>query len=141
MGKRKIDEARQRELDNYIREVYEEKNYLRQSFFQLFRDDTTKGKMDFPAHSVTVGKDTCFVYEIPPKKMQAALNRANHLKGDVFFPIRYRSEYKEAIILYFEGYNFIVRPSFFEDGKTSQGWGMNEAELTLARQDMNKAVE
>lgn len=137
MARKRIVKAQQKAFADYEREVYIEKNFLRKAFFRLYINDTTKGKMDFPTHEVTVGKDTCLVYDIPPERMQEALDRANHLKGDRYFPIRYKTEYKDAIIIYFNEHNFIVRPTFFEDGKTARGWGMSKEEFIVASSGAN----
>ena len=111
------------------REVYEKKNYLRGHWFRI-RDESTKGLMDFPTHEVKVGEDTCLVYDIPPERMQEALDKANPYKGALFFPVRY-CNFGKAVILYAFGYNFIVKPTFFTTGETADGWGLMEEELIM----------
>ena len=101
-------------------EIHDKKNYLRDVWFRT-RDDSMKGLMDFPTREVNVGEDTCLVYEIPPEKLQEALDKANPYKGDLFFPAKC---YSKAIIIYFHGYNFIVKPNFFETGETPENWGL-----------------
>lgn len=68
-------------------EIHVKKNYLRDVWFRT-RDDSMKGLMDFPAHEIKVGEDSCLVYDIPPERMQEALNKANPYKGELFFPVQ-----------------------------------------------------
>ena len=114
-------------------EVHEKKNFLRQVWFKGIRDDSMKGRMDFPTREVKVGEDTCLVYDIPPERMQEALDKANPHKGEVFFPVEYYN-YRKAIILYAFGYNFIVKPNFFETGEPAFGWGLSREELDRIRE-------
>jgi hypothetical protein len=119
-------------------EVNEKKNYLRGHWFRI-RDESTKGLMDFPTHEVKVGEDTCLVYDIPPERMQEALDKANPFKGEIFFPVRY-CNFGKALILYAFGYNFIVKPTFFTTGETAFGWGLMKEELTNIS-NMEKGAE
>ena len=61
--------------------------------------------------------------------MQEALDKANPFKGEMFFPVQYHN-FGKAIVLYAFGYNFIVKPNFFETGETAAGWGLSREELT-----------
>ena len=127
------DEKRFGEYMNQIlaleeHEVYAKKNFLRHPWFKVCRDDSMKGRMDFPTREVKVGEDTCLVYDIPPERMQEALDKANPFKGEVFFPVQYYN-FGKAIILYAFGYNFIVKSTFFETGETAFGWGLSREDL------------
>lgn len=114
---------------NIDHEIHDKKNYLRDVWFRT-RDDSMKGLMDFPTHEAVVGEDTCLVYDIPPERMQEALDKANPYKGELFFPVQYMN-YSKAKILYVHGYNFIVHPCFFETGKP-EIWGMDGEMLRKA---------
>ena len=114
-------------------EIIRRKNFLRLPHFRLFRDDSTKGKLDYPTHEIKVGDDTCLCYDIPADKMQEVLDTANPCKGDYFFPVEYRN-YRYAMILYAYGHNYIVRPNFLETGETGWGWGMTKEELRRVKE-------
>ena len=112
-------------------EIHDKKNYLRAGWFRT-RNDSMKGLMDFPTHEVTVGEDTCLVCEIPPKRLQEALDKANPYKGVLYFPAQC---YGNAVIIYFHGYTFILKPRFFETGETPEGWGVSKEDFIKMKGD------
>ena len=109
-------------------------NYLRDYYFHFWRSDDCKGKLPFPAHEVQVGEDKCLVYDIPKERMQEALDMANPLKGIIQFPVNRKRRvlfsdddtkywyFRQAFIIYYKRYNYIVPPTFFKDGATAEGW-------------------
>ena len=108
-------------------------NFLRQPYFKTQRCDENKGMLNFPTIERVVGEDTCLEYVISDDELQQVLDDLNTLKGYAIRPINLchrvptesdHEEYyfRDAKIIFYNGYNYIVAPTFFKTGATAYGW-------------------
>ena len=110
-------------------------NFLRQPYFETkYREENT-GILNFSTIEHVVGEDTCLEYIIPESELQAVLDKLNTLKEYCSRPINKCSivptesdhkEYyfKDAKIIFYNGCNYIVAPTFFKTGATAIGWAI-----------------
>lgn len=109
-------------------------NYLRLPYFASYEDTAPSGMLNFPTIVVTVGEDTCLLYDIPDERLQEVLDYVNPLKGVMSFPVNkckkvpFSDEkehyFSEAKIIFYNGHNYIIPPTFFTMGTTAMGWGI-----------------
>ena len=127
--------VQKRTLDK-IAENHRKGNFLRSPLFLNYRDEECKKKLQYPTVEVQVGEDKCEVYEIPKEKMQEVLDLVNPFKGFRVYPVESRQKvalsldnkrysFGSAIIVYYKRQNYIVPPTFFADGSTITGWGID----------------
>ena len=130
-----MKKSKQKQLEERCAKIHEDwidGNYLRQPFFEFFKNEEAKGLLEFPTQDRTVGEDTCKVYIIPLNKLQKVIDFVKPLKN-YSYPINksgiipltdHKSMDKTIKVIYYNGYNYLVPPMFFSTGRTIEGWGI-----------------
>jgi hypothetical protein len=125
-------EDSEKEYQEY-QENMQKGNFLRQLYFETEYCEKNTGILNFSTIEHIVGEDTCLEYIIPESELQAVLDKLNTLKEYCSYPINKCSivpteadhkEYyfKDAKIIFYNGCNYIVAPTFFKTGATGDGW-------------------
>ena len=83
--------------------------------------------LPYPYKELTIGENTCWVYDIPSEDMQSVIDEINPLQGvrkisvdDLYFDGLKNQTFlmKEAMIIRFDDTNYIVSPWFAECGSS-----------------------
>lgn len=132
--RRKITRAKVPEDGNQMMVDRLNGNYLRLPYFAAFRHEHAKGLLPYPTREIRVGDDTCLMYDIPRAELQGVLDKIWAWWGQSRFVVGKsgvdpwtdgkRHRYSSAKVLYVNGYNYIVSPTFFKYGYGPNSWAI-----------------